>query len=201
MPKLTSKIALPIILAGVFAIAIFIAIDYERLSPGFYVILALFAVYVFCFGFATGHTLASPVKKLLDRATELSKGNLSSRVYLETKDELAELAKVFNQIAEELQQSHAKEENTEKSVDIKVRARTQALEETINALDQKIKNRTIELERLITKSGALEKQAKEKETESLELKQELNNLKSRVGKYSKPKKKEVNSEANNIENA
>ena len=126
MSKLRSKIALPIILAGIFAIAVFIAIDHERLDPNFYIILSLLAVYVFCFGFATGHTFASPVKKLLDRATELSKGNLSSRVYLETKDELAELAKVFNKIADELQESYAQKENTEKSVDIKVKARTQA---------------------------------------------------------------------------
>ena len=187
MIKLTSKIALPIILAGLFAIAVFIAIDYEKLEPGFYIILILFIIYVFFFGFAVGQNLASPVKKLLDRATELSKGNLSSRVYLETKDELAELARVFNKIADELQESHAQEENTEKSVDIKVRARTQALEETINALDQKIKNRTIELERLITKSGDLERRAKIRETETIELKQELNNLKSKIGRY-KPSK-------------
>jgi methyl-accepting chemotaxis protein len=205
MPKLTSKIAFPIILAGLFAIAVFIAIDYEQLSFGFYVVLILFAVYVFFFGFAIGQSLTSPVKKLLDRATELSKGNFSSRAYLETKDELSELAKVFNKIAEELEQSRAQEESTEKSVDIKVRARTQALEETINALDQKIKNRTIELGRLVAKTEELEKQSKEKETETVGLKQELNNLKSRVVKYSKPKKKEINTKVNddadNLENA
>jgi nitrate/nitrite-specific signal transduction histidine kinase len=197
MSKLRSKIALPIILAGVFGIAVFIAIDHERLDFSFYMVLALLAVYVFCFGFATGHTFASPVQKILDRATELSKGDLSSRVYLETKDELEELARVFNKIADELQKSHAQEESTEKSVDIKVKARTQALEETINALDQKIKNRTIELERLIAKSEDLEKQAKAKETESIGLKEELNNLKSKVIKYAKSQKKETN----NIEDA
>ena len=192
MVKLTSKIALPIILAGLFAIAVFIAIDYQKLELSFYIILFLLAVYVFFFGFAIGQNFSSPVKKLLDRAKELSEGNLSSRAYLETKDELAELARVFNKIADELEESHAQEESTEKSVDIKVKARTQALEETINALDQKIKNRTIELERLITKSGDLEKQAKTKEIESLELKQELNNLRSRVGKYKNLHKYESN---------
>lgn len=149
MPKLTTKIALPIILAGVFAIAVFVALGYEQLSPSFYVVILFFAIYVFFFGLATGQGLSSPIRKLLDKAEELSKGNLSSRIYLETKDELAELAKALDKIAEELEESRAQAENAEKSVDIKVRARTQDLEETINALEQKVKNRTIELERLI----------------------------------------------------
>ena len=88
------------------------------------------------------------VKKILDKATELSKGNLSSRVYLETKDELSELAEVFNKIAEELQASHEQEANTEKSVGIKVKARTKDLEETINALEQKVKNRTYRVRKI-----------------------------------------------------
>lgn len=188
MAKLSLKISLPIILAAAFAIIAFIAIYYEKLDSAFYLVLSLIAVYVFFFGFAIGQNFASPVKKLLERAIELSKGNLSSRVYLETKDELAELAKVFNKIADELQRSRVEEENAEKSVDIKVRARTQDLEETINALDQKIKNRTIELERLIKKSEELEKQSKEKEAETIGLKQELNNLKAKVGKYKIPKR-------------
>ncbi len=149
MSKLTSKIAVPIILAGIFAIAVFAALNYERLDLSFYIVILIFSVYVFSFGFATGQSLVSPLKQLLDRATELSKGNLSSRVYLETKDEFAELARVFNQIAEELQASREQGENVEKSVGIKVQARTQDLQEIINALEQKVKNRTIELERLV----------------------------------------------------
>jgi dynactin complex subunit len=38
--------------------------------------------------------------------------------------------------------------NAEKSVSIKVQAKTKELEETINALEQKVKNRTIEMQRL-----------------------------------------------------
>ena len=188
MSKLTSKIAIPIILVGVFAIVVFITIGYERLEPSFYIVLFFFTIYVFFFGLATGQNLASPVKKLLDRATELSKGNLTSRVYLETKDEFSELGRVFNKIAEELETSHAQEASTEKSVDIKVRARTQALEEIINALDQKVKNRTVELERLIKESSALQEEAKNKEVEANLLKKELAVFKQRLGKYNKPKK-------------
>jgi nitrogen fixation/metabolism regulation signal transduction histidine kinase len=155
MTKLTLKIAFPIIAVGVFAIMALTAIltDYHKLSTSFYIVSLFLAVFVFSSGLAIGQRLSSPVKAILDKAVELSKGNLSSRVYLESKDELAELAKILNQLAEELQVSRDLVAKAEQSVSIKVKARTQDLEETINALEQKVRNRTIELEKIIKESG------------------------------------------------
>ena len=42
MSKLTQKIAIPIILAGIFSISIFIALEYDKLNLNFYVILIIF---------------------------------------------------------------------------------------------------------------------------------------------------------------
>lgn len=187
MAKRTTKIAVPIILVGIFAIIVFIAIGYEQLEPGFYIVVLFLVVFVFFFGFAIGQSLTSPVKKILDKAIELSRGNLSSRVYLETKDELSELAKVFNKIAEELEASREQEKNTEKSVGIKVKARTKDLEETINALEQKVKNRTIELERLIEELNKLQEAVKNKGVETAQIRKELNDFKQKISKYNKPK--------------
>lgn len=187
MSKFTSKIAIPIILAGIFATTIFIALNYDKLDINFYIILVTLTSFIFFFGFATGQELASPVKKLLEKATELSQGNLSSRVYLETKDELSELAKVFNKIAEDLEVTSAEKENTEKSVGVKVKARTQELEETINALEQKVKNRTAELERLLSEFDKSRADIKNKEKEIEELRSSLGSLKQKVGKSSKSK--------------
>lgn len=210
MSKITTKIAIPIILTGIFAIIVFFAIGYGQLpsdfylEPGFYVVLIFLVIYVFFFGLATGQNLSSPIKKLLDRAEELSDGNLSSRVYLETKDELAELAKVFNKIAEELEMSHIQEENTEKSVNIKVKAKTKELEETINALEQKVKNRTIELEKLITESNKLQEDIKNKGTEAVQLRKELGDFKNKIENNKTPKKSSqkvvevIDSENNNV---
>jgi len=197
MAKIKSKIAIPIILVGIFAISIFIALEYEKLDVNFYIVLFLLAFFVFVFGFATGQTFTSPVKELLNRATELSKGNLSARAYLETKDEFSELASVLNKIAEELEESHLREENSEKSINLKVKARTQDLEETIKALDQKIKNRTIELEKLIKKSDELQANAKEKEVEISQLKKELNDLGQKTAKLNKPKQEVIDNIENN----
>jgi len=188
MSKLTTKISIPVILAGVFAMTVFIAFDQERLNLSFYILIFLLSIFVFFFGFATGQQFSSPVKKLLERAKELSEGNLSSRVYLETKDELAELAKVFNKIAENMEYSRIEQDNAEKEVGIKVRARTQELEETIEALEQKVKNRTAELERLISEYDRFKQSIKSKELEAEELKKQLEELKQKSKKAGRPKK-------------
>lgn len=185
MAKLTTKIAIPIILIGIFAIVVFLAVDPEGLEPQIYIVFLLLVVFVFFFGLAIGQRIASPVKKLLNRATELSEGNLSSRVYLPSKDELSELADVFNKIAEELKVSREQEANMEKCVGIKVRAKTEELQEIINALEQKVKNRTVELDRLASESKRLQEDTKNKGSEAAQLKKELDEFKQKLGKQKK----------------
>ncbi len=175
--NLSLKIAVPIIIAGIFIVTVFIALNYERLDINFYVVFTLIIIYIFFFGFAAGQRFAIPVKKLLKRAINLSEGDLTSRIYLETKDEFGDLAKTFNKIADELEESHSKIETTEKSVDIKVKAKTQALEEIINALEQKVKNRTLELQKIINESEIIREKTKTKEIETEQLRKELDNLK------------------------
>lgn len=191
MSNLSFKVAVPIIIAGIFIVTVFIAINYERLDMNFYIVFALVSAYVFLFGFATGQKFASPVKKLLQRATDLSQGDLKSRIYLENKDELGELAQMFNKIADELEESKQKTETTEKSVDIKVKARTQALEEIIDALEQKVKNRTIELQKIADESRKLQDKTKIKEEETMALKRELMALRESLDRGQTTKKPKI----------
>lgn len=148
MNKLSLKIAVPVILCGLFAVSIFAALNLTNFEPNFYIVLSLLTFFIFFFGFYAGQAYTSPIRKILEKANEMSGGKLETRVYLETKDELAELSKVFNQLAQNLQESQQQEKTMEQSLDMKVRAKTQALEETINALEQKVKNRTIEINKL-----------------------------------------------------
>ena len=134
----------------------------------------------------------------MERAEELSKGNLSSRVYLETKDELSELGGAFNKIAEDLERSHEVEENTEKSVDIKVKARTQALEETIDALEQKVRNRTAELQSMIKDLEKMQQQLMMKESEVSSLRQQAKPAGENVNGRQKKKTRATETE-NNVE--
>lgn len=181
--KITFKIAVPIIIAGIFIMVIFVALNYERLDYNFYLVFGFLAVYIFLFGFAIGQNIYSPVRKLLKRADELSKGDLKTRVYLETKDEFGELATIINRIAEELEETYSAGERAEQSIDLKVKVRTQSLEEVINALEQKVKNRTIELEKIMTESTKLKDETKNRETEVAELRKEINLLKEETNKY------------------
>jgi len=182
MEKISFRIALPVILAGMFAIVVFVSFTPTEMSPSFYIILFLLSVFIFFYGLHVGQTVALPVKKILKRAIDLSKGDLKTRFYLETKDEFGELAEIFNKIADDLEKSRLNTENSEKSVDIKVKAKTQDLEETINALEQKVKNRTIEIERIMQESAKLQEQAKTRETETVELRREFDNLKLKFPK-------------------
>lgn len=171
MPKILFRISIPIILAGIFIITVFLTIDYNKLNVTSYILLGLMVAYVFFFGFSVGQNFAQPVKKLLDQATDLSEGNLSSRVYIESKDEFAQLANVFNKIADELQASHVNQEKAEQSLDMKVRAKTQELNEVVSALEQKVRNRTAELDKLMKESDQLRLSIKAKEDELTTLRQ------------------------------
>ena len=92
------------------------------------------------------------------------------------------MAKTFNKIAGELEESHVKEENTGKSVDIKVRARTQALEETIDALEQKVRNRTAELQGMIKTLEKFQGESTIKELEVANLRKQIESLEGDVNK-------------------
>lgn len=192
MPKISYRIAYPIIVSGFFIIVAFMALNYQNLNVNFYFIFPMLAIYVFFFGVAIGQNVSSPIKKLLKKAQDLSNGDFKSRFYLENKDELGELAKVFNKIANELEESKSATEKSERSVGIKVEAKTQALEETINALEQKVKNRTFELTKMVSDLEKFQEQSKQKEGEAEQLKNQImqlqQQLEGRGAKKAAPKK-------------
>lgn len=186
------KIAFPIILMGVFVVVVFIALNYEKLTLSFFIILSLITFFVFLYGFMTGEKFASPVKKLLEKVQELSKGVLTTRIYLETKDELGELAGAFNKIAEDLEKSQTVAKKAKNIVDIRVKARTQDLEETIKNLEQKTINRAVELQKMVQESEKLQGLIKSREGEVTTLKKEVKRLKDELS-Y-KPKKRSNNTD-------
>ena len=158
MFSISIKVAYPIIIAGLFVMVMFIALSYQNLNTAFYITLCLLIAYIFLFGFATGQNFAKPIRRILQQAEDLSSGDVKTRIYSKDKNELGQLAQVFNKIAEQVEQIQIKNETLEKMVDIKVKAKTQALEETISALDQKVRNRTAELQKLIAEVEKYKKQ-------------------------------------------
>jgi len=193
MANLSFKIAYPIIIAGFFVMVSFIALNYKNLSASFYVTLSFLAIYLFLFGFATGQNFTRPVRKLLKKADDLSKGDLKSRSYIESNDEIGQLSNVFNKIADKLEESANENEKTKKSVGIKVEAETQSLKEVINALEQKVQNRALEFQKVVGDLEKYQKYSKAREAELVELKNQIADLKEGLDKGSakKTKKPEV----------
>lgn len=186
--KILLKIAMPIILVGLFVMIIFIALNYENLNLEIYAVFMLVVIFVFLFGFAVGQRFSTPIKQLLEKADNLSKGEFSSRIYLETKDEFEELARAFNKIAEDLEKSHQEAQQAESVADVRVKARTQEMEETISNLEQKVKNRAQDLQKVIQESEKLQELAKNRETEIIDLKKEIMQTRtSLLGKKTKQK--------------
>lgn len=176
MSKLSFKVAYPIIIAGIFIMVVFMALNYQSADVSFYIILSTLVAYIFLFGFATGQNFSSPVKKMLEIAENLNKGNLKSRFYMEGKDELGELARAFNRVADNLEESRYETEKMEKSVDMKVRAKTQEMEEVIGALEKKVQNRTADNQRMFAKINELQQQAMAREKEFMGLKNQVGAL-------------------------
>ncbi len=181
MSKISLKIAYPIILTGLFIIIVFIAGTYDILDANFYIVLIPLTAFLFLFGFTTGQRFAVPVKELLKDAGYLSKGNLNIRFYQENKDELGELAKVFNKIAEDFEKSKSEV----KTLDTKVKLRTQVLEGIIRILEGKVKNRTLDFQRTVEDLEKLQAQLKLKDAEISELRNQITGLNSKGSRRKK----------------
>jgi len=182
-PTIFLKTSFSLVILGIFLIVIFIALNYQQLSIESYLILSLLLIFTFLFSFVITKRFVLPVEKIIRRATELSKGSLKTRIYLETKDEFEELAKVFNQIAEELERSHSMVEKAKDTVSIKVRARTKELEENIKVLERKVKNRARDLQKMIDEFEKFQQLVAGKESEIIKLKKETKELKEELKKY------------------
>lgn len=167
------KICSSLIILGLFLIVIFIALIYQQLDFESYLIILLLLIFTFLFSFAISQNFIFPIKKLIRRASKLSEGSLKTRIYLETKDEFEQLATIFNLIAEELEKSYSLVEKTKHTVNIKIRARTKELENVIENLEQKFKDKAREFQRMADKFEEFRKLAREQELEIIELKKVL----------------------------
>ena len=78
MSKLTIKIAIPVILVGIFAILAFVSISYQNIDKSFYVTILLIVVFVFFSGIAIGQSISKHVKKILSKATQGELGGSQS---------------------------------------------------------------------------------------------------------------------------
>lgn len=136
-----------------------------------------------------------PVLEIQKGSEKIRAGNLDWRIILKSRDELGDLAKGFNKMAEDLKASYGslekrvgerteelertkKELEKEKlSLEIKVKARTGELEELTAGLEEKVEQRTEELQEKLEKLEQFQKITIGRELKMMELKEEIEKLK------------------------
>ena len=80
--------------------------------------------------FQVANPIVRPIQRLTGDIKKLAAGNLSQRAVVNSKDEVGDLAAAFNRMAEDLALSKDKIDQYSKTLEEKVRQRTQALEKT-----------------------------------------------------------------------
>lgn len=169
MYRFSYKIAFSIIVAGLFIVVSFAALNYENLGSPFYIVAGTLVAFIFLFGFAMGSNYALPLKELLNKTSGVSTGNFKNKAEVNTKDEIEELSKVFNKMIEGLEKSAQEVETIKKTSDIKFKTKDIVSEKVIDALEAKIKNRTSELEKVMAELEKTKEQLRQKDKEILEL--------------------------------
>lgn len=139
-----------------------------------------------------------PVLKIQDGSEKIRAGNLDWRIILKSRDELGDLAKGFNKMAEDLKESYGslekrvgerteELESTKKELEkaklgleAKVKIRTRELEELTAGLEERVEQRTEELQEKLEKLEQFQKITVGRELKMVELKQEIERLKKEL---------------------
>lgn len=86
-------------------------------------------------GFLFSRRIVSPLQNLTAVAAQISDGNFDARVDIKSRNELGILARAFNQMAQQLQESFRTLAKTNEELEIRVQQRTAALSEALEAAD------------------------------------------------------------------
>lgn len=145
-----------------------IALSHERMGQKlqrlvwFYLSLTLSVVVVgvlICEGFVW--VILLPVKGMIRTAQEIVQGNMKRRVHVRYRDEIGELATIFNQMAESLSERDDTLRDKNKKLEISnadLKLMAIELQDYKQALEQKVKERTEELaQKNILLRGAMER--------------------------------------------
>ncbi|VCU72179.1 Methyl-accepting chemotaxis protein PctB [Pigmentiphaga humi] len=97
-------------------------VNFQWLTPALVSLLALLALLLLGFGYAVERLVLGPLRRLQHTAQAMSAGRYDVQLPVEGKDEIGELSRAFNVMAEKVRSHTAELEN-------RVRERTKALEE------------------------------------------------------------------------
>lgn len=141
---------------------------------------SLFFVVAALVGFLYSKGITKSLKNLVRVAEKASVGDLKERVAVRSKDELGYLAKVFNQMLGNLEESGTKLKEINASLEQRVVERTKELNEAKAGLEKTVEQRTAELKEKLVDLERFEKMAVGRELRMTELKEEIERLKSQA---------------------
>lgn len=136
-------------------------------------------IFIFIVSLFFSKLIVDPIRKLQRGVEIIRKGNLDYQVDIQTNDEIEELGKAFNRMAEKLSKYHTALEESKTVLQIKVKARTRELEELAKSLEDKVKERTKEIEERLNELEKFHKLTVGRELKMMELKKELEKLKKK----------------------
>ena len=134
-----------------------------------------------------------PIAEIKKGLEMIGQGQLSWRITPRSQDEIGDLARGVNEMSEKLEGSYyglekkiaerTKELQEARSVlEIKVRARTQELKDLAESLEKQVEERTKELQEKMEELEKFNRLAVGRELKMIELKEEIKELKEKLGK-------------------
>lgn len=141
----------------------------------FWIVLFLAGI----FSFFLAKTIVKPIEILKKTAMKIGKGEFI-KTAIKSKDEIGELADVFNKMVDELKEYHTLSEEEKTILEIRVRARTKQLEELNEGLDQQVKEKTSELQKRLDELEKFNKMTIGRELKMAELKKQNKILKKEL---------------------
>jgi nitrogen fixation/metabolism regulation signal transduction histidine kinase len=151
-------------------------------------VMSLCFVLAIAIGICLSRRITRPVKELRDATGEISKGNLDTEIDVKSGGEIGDLALSFNSMTRDLKKSKRKLEDYSRTLEGKVKERTNELMTINEALKAEIverKNTEEALNKTMHNLQRFNRLAVNREQQMIELKKEVNDLLHSVGSQEK----------------
>ena len=126
--------------------------------------------------------IVDPIKKITRSCEDVKRGNLDIELGTGWKTEIGELAETFNEMIKDIKESRSKLEEAKDVLEIRVRARTQELQDLANSLEGQVKERTNDLREKIKQLEVFNHLAIDRELKMAKLKEEIKELEKELEK-------------------